>query len=47
VTNFKSNLEDVDYETAITQLMSRQNAYQAAMMATSKVIGLTLTDYLR
>lgn len=47
VTNFKSNLEDVDYETAITELMSRQNAYQAAMMATSKVIGLTLTDYLK
>jgi flagellar hook-associated protein 3 FlgL len=47
VTNFKSNLEDIDAETAITELVSRQTAYQAAMMATSKVMGLTLTDYLR
>lgn len=47
VTNLKSNLEDIDYETAITDLMSRQNAYQAAMLATTKVMGLTLTDYLR
>jgi flagellar hook-associated protein 3 FlgL len=47
VTNLKSDLEDVDYETAITDLMSRQNAYQAAMLATTKVMGLTLTDYLR
>ena len=47
VTNLKSNLEDIDYETAITDLMSRQNAYQAAMLATSKVMSLTLTDYLK
>jgi flagellar hook-associated protein 3 len=47
VTNLKSDLEDVDYETAITDLMSRQTAYQAAMLATTKVMGLTLTDYLR
>jgi flagellar hook-associated protein 3 FlgL len=47
VTNLKSNLEDIDYETAITDLMSRQTAYQAAMLATTKVMGLTLTDYLR
>lgn len=47
LTTFKSNLEDVDVETAVTELTSRQMAYQAAMLSTTKVMGLTLTDYLR
>jgi len=40
-------LSEVDQEKAITDLVSRQTAYQSAMLATSRVIGLTLTDYLR
>jgi flagellar hook-associated protein 3 FlgL len=44
---FKSNLEEVDFEKAVTELITRQTAYQAAMAATSRVIGMTLTDYLR
>ena len=44
---FKSTLEDVDLEQAVTYLTTRQMAYQAAMLATTKVMGLTLTDYLR
>ena len=47
VSNFKSKTEDVDLESAITELMTRQTAYQAAMLATSKVLGTSLTDYLR
>ena len=47
LTTFKSNLEDVDIEQAVTELTNRQVAYQAAMLATTKVMGLTLTDYLR
>jgi flagellar hook-associated protein 3 FlgL len=43
----KSNLEDVDAATAITELTSRQTAYQAALLAVSKTTGLTLTDYLK
>jgi flagellar hook-associated protein 3 FlgL len=43
----KSNLEEVDLEKAITELVNRQTAYQAAMLATSKVMGLSLADYLR
>jgi flagellar hook-associated protein 3 FlgL len=43
----QSDLEEVDVEEAATELMSRQTAYQAAMLATSRVMGLTLTDYLR
>ena len=43
----KSDLQEVDFEEAMVELISRQTAYQAAMMATSKVMGMTLTDYLR
>jgi len=42
-----SDLQDVDLETAMTELISRQTAYQAAMAATSRVMSLNLTDYLR
>src|SRR5512133_2924996 len=40
LTAFKSNLEDVDVETAMTELTNRQVAYQAALLATSKVTSL-------
>ena len=42
-----SNLQDVDVEAAITMLTSRQTAYQAAMAATSRILNLSLTDYLK
>jgi flagellar hook-associated protein 3 FlgL len=44
---FKSDLEEVDFERAVTELVTRQTAYQAAMLATSRVLGLNLADYLR
>lgn len=47
VTQHKSSLQEVDAEQAITEMLARQTAYQAAMMASSKVMGLSLTDYLR
>jgi flagellar hook-associated protein 3 FlgL len=47
VTTLQSNLQDVDLEQAMTELTSRQTAYQAAMLAMSKVANLTLTNYLR
>ena len=47
ITTFKSNLEDVDIETAMTELTNRQVAYQAALLATTKVTGLNLVDYLK
>lgn len=47
LTTFQSNLSEVDQETAITDLVTRQTAYQSAMLATSRVIGMTLTDYLK
>ena len=45
--SLKSGLSEVDMEQAITEMVSRQTAYQAAMMASSKVMGMSLTDYLR
>ena len=47
VTTLKSDLSDTDLEAAITEMTSRQTAYQGAMLATSKVMGLTLSDYLK
>lgn len=47
LTTYRSSLQDVDIEEAVTAMVTKQTAYQAAMMATSKVLGMTLTDYLR
>ena len=47
LTQHKSSLQEVDAEQAITEMLARQTAYQAAMMASSKVMGLSLTEYLR
>jgi flagellar hook-associated protein 3 FlgL len=44
---FRSSLEDADLNEAVTRLVDRQNALEAAMMANSKILNLTLTDYLR
>ena len=45
--SYASTLSEADLEEAITELVTRQTAYQAAMSATSRVIGLNLADYLR
>lgn len=42
-----SDLRDIDLEEAITALTGRQTAFQAAMAATARISGLTLTDYIR
>ena len=47
LTAYKSELSEVDVEAAFTELVSRQTAYQAAMLATSRISGMSLTDYLR
>lgn len=47
LTTFKSDLQDIDFEEAVTEMVGRQTAYQAAMLATSKVLGMNLTDYMR
>ncbi|HEX3157033.1 MAG TPA: flagellar hook-associated protein FlgL [Gemmatimonadaceae bacterium] len=47
LNTYRSSVEEVDFEEAVTELVSRQTAFQAAMLATSKVMGMNLTDYLR
>lgn len=47
LTQQKSGLSEVDMEQAITEMLARQTAYQSAMLASSKVMGLSLTEYLR
>lgn len=44
---FKSNLQDLDLEESVTSLVSKQNAYQSALLATSRVLTLSLADYIR
>jgi flagellar hook-associated protein 3 FlgL len=46
LTANNATLQDVDIETAMTNLTGRQTAYQAAMAATSRVMGLSLANYL-
>jgi flagellar hook-associated protein 3 FlgL len=43
---FRSTLEDADMAEAVTRLVERQGALEAAMLANSKILNLTLTDYL-
>lgn len=45
--SFRSELEEVPFEEAVTELVGRQTALQAAMLASSRVMGLSLADYLR
>ncbi len=47
LTSATSDLQDADLATAITQLTQKQTAYQAAMAATSRVLSMSLTNYLR
>ena len=47
LTTFRSDLHEIDFEEAVTELVGRQTAFQAAMLATSKVMGMNLTDYVR
>jgi flagellar hook-associated protein 3 FlgL len=42
----RSDLRDVEMEKAMVELAGRTTGYQAAMTATSKVLGLTLANYL-
>lgn len=44
---FRSSLEEADLTEAVTRLVERQGALEAAMMSNSRILTLTLTDYLR
>lgn len=44
---YRSGLAEAEFEEAATDLAARQAAYQAALLATSRVLNLSITDYLR
>lgn len=44
---FRSELSDADIAEAVTNLVNRQGSLEAAMLANSRILNLTLTDYLR
>jgi len=43
----RSDLADAEMEEALTELVHRQNALEAAMLSTSRLLSTNLTDYLR
>jgi flagellar hook-associated protein 3 FlgL len=44
---FRADIQELDLEEAVTHLVARQNAYQAALLTTSRVMNLSLADYMR
>jgi len=46
LTASSASLQDIDIETAMTNLTGRQTAYQAALAATARVQGISLANYL-
>jgi flagellar hook-associated protein 3 FlgL len=42
-----SKVEDVDFTEVVTQLQTEQNAYQATLIATSRMDQQSLADYLK
>lgn len=43
---FRSDLSEVELEDALTRLIHRQTAYQAALAANARILQTSLTDYL-
>ena len=44
---FRSGLSDADLAEAVTELVSRQGALEATMLANARIFDVTLADYLR
>lgn len=43
---FRADLRDTEVDKAIAELIGKQTLYQAAMSATSRILGLSLANYL-
>ncbi len=43
---FRSDLRDTEIDKAMVELIGKQTLYQAAMSATSRILGLSLANYL-
>jgi flagellar hook-associated protein 3 FlgL len=44
---FRSDLQDVELEEAITDLVARQSSFEAALAANARLFSTSLNDYLR
>lgn len=44
---FRSDLADADLAEAVSELVSRQGSLEAAMLANSRILNITLANYLR
>lgn len=47
IQTLRSNTEDVDISSAIIDLQTKQNAYQAAIATASKSLQMSLVDYMK
>jgi flagellar hook-associated protein 3 FlgL len=47
LTTLKADIEEVDMARAMIELTSKQATYQAALLSTSRIMQLSLVDYLR
>jgi flagellin-like hook-associated protein FlgL len=45
--NLRGSLEDIPLEESVTKMLSLKTTIEASYSATSKLLGLTLSDYLR
>jgi flagellar hook-associated protein 3 FlgL len=43
---YRSDLRDTEVDKAIAELVGKQTLYQAAMSATSRILGMSLVNYL-
>lgn len=43
----RASLEEADMEGTLVELVTRQSALQATMLSTSRILGMTLSEYLR
>ena len=46
LSGYRADLRDTDVESAIASLVSKQTLHQAAMSATTRILGLSLANYL-
>jgi len=46
LTTFRADLRDTEIDKAMVELVGKQTLYQAAMSATSRILGLSLANYL-
>jgi flagellar hook-associated protein 3 FlgL len=43
---YRADLRDTEIDKAMVDLVGKQTLYQAAMSATSRILGLSLANYL-